>query len=638
MCGASSAAILFSTQSLVDDFRWLCERWQPLGVRGRLLIFAVVVALPLAIVGAVELQGIWTASRTQLNESVRKQAELAAIAFARWVDAQQEPLATIAAEEKIDAASIKNDLLHLMQSRRHWIDVRVVSGSGETIAAEPPDRESPPPALINYLISETRNRRSWLVVTDRTRNDSPLVLAIATPTRAGGAVIARIDGVAISELFRDIQLRDGSVIAVFDAQGRILYRGQTTETPLDREVSGSPLFESLGDQRVALVELESPYDGIRRVYGLARTGITQSVVVVGIPSATLYEPATRRFRTYLFLSLLTFVGALLAGLFIARGIIRPIRELNQTAQAFGADDPKARASVNASGEIGELGSAFNRMADQISEREERLKELDRLKSEFVSSVSHELRTPLTTIKTLTHVLQRGGYSTEEQQEYLETIAAECDRQIDLVLNLLDLSRIESGAYRIAPTRINAAEVMMAAVMQHEQGAELRGQQLKLDLPPELPGVKSDKAALRRALGSLIENAIKYTPEGGQITVGATVRKGEVAFYVEDTGCGIHPEDVPRIFEKFYRGRPMMDAENGKWRSDSVALGEQPGVGLGLYLVRNLVDQMGGRIDLETMVKRGTKFTLYLKAENDPVTEPSQTMNAEESIVEEVARS
>jgi signal transduction histidine kinase len=595
------------------------------------LLLAIGIAIPLALVGVADLRGMWRVSRSQLDDSVKQQAELASLAFDRWVDAQRQPLLTIAAiaaEQKADSPYF-NNLRYEVETRPHWIDLRIVDASGRTLVAAPPGREPPPSAVLDYLLSETARRGTWTLVTDRTIDESRPVFAIAVPIKGGGAVIARVDGTAISELFRDIQFPGQAVIAVFDAEGRILYRKQTTETPIDTQVSGSPLFAALGSDRVAVVELESPYDAVRRVYGLARTRSTDFVVVVGVPSAELYEPARRQYLRYLYFSLLALGCAVVAALVIERSITRPVQRLSAAAQALGAGDLKTRAPVNASGEIGELGAAFNTMAEQIEEREQRLTELDRLKSEFVSGVSHELRTPLTTIKTLTYVLLRGRESEAERREHLLTIAAECDRQIDLVLNLLDLSRIESGAFKVSLTRVNPAEVMLSCVTQGQHAAEARAQKLTLDVPAELPDVRADKGALRRALCSLLENAIKYTPEGGRITVAALATSDEVSIQVRDTGCGILAEDVPHIFEKFYRGRPASALATD---DNSMEYAERPGVGLGLYLVQSVVSQLGGRVSVETGTRQGTTFTIHL-----PVWHEEEVMKEEKMDVEAVAR-
>jgi signal transduction histidine kinase len=536
------------------------------GIRGRLLLLALGVAVPLAVVGVVALRGAWDASRRQLDDSIKQQAELAAVAFERWVDAQRQPLVTLSAmiEERGDDVSptLSDNLRFVVATRPHWLDLHVFAPAGELLAAHPAGREPPPPALVEHLLSETHRRNDWMVVTDRAFSEERPVFALAAPVRGGGAIIARVDGAAVSEIFRDIRLPERAVIAIFDTENHLLYRRPATEAAVDPTVDSSPLFAAFGERRVAVVEVESPYDGIRRVYGLARAGATDCVAVVGVPSAVLYEPARRQQNRYLLFSLLALACAVAAALFVERGLVRPVMRLREAARDLGAGDLTARAPARGGGEIGELGASFNLMAEQIAEREERLKELDRLKSEFVSSVSHELRTPLTTIKTLTRLLQRGGQSEEERQEYLETIAAECDRQIDLVLNLLDLSRIEAGAFEVRRVPTSVEEVIRACARIEGHAAEARGQTLAAELPAaELPPVLTDAGALRRVLCGLVENAIKYTPEGGRITLGARqAGDGGVAITVTDTGAGILPEDMPLVFEKFFRGRPAAAAE------------------------------------------------------------------------------
>jgi signal transduction histidine kinase len=572
------------------------------------------------------MRGVWRSNRAQLDEALRQQAELAAVAFERWIDAQRQPLATLATEageqRSLRSPQLAEHLRLTAQTRPYWIDARVIDRAGETVVAQPAGREPPPPALTDYLLSEIRSRGSWAIATDRTLDEERPVFALAVPAEGEGAVMARVDGAAISELFRDIEMSESAVIAVFDSESRRLYRRQTTTEPVDLTVSGAPLLASLGSGKTAVVEMESPYDGVRRVYGLARAGDTDCVVSVGIPSSTLYEPALRQFYRHALYSLVALLCAVAAALLIARGIMRPVGRLRRAAQELGAGDLEARAPASGGGEIGELGAAFNAMAAAIAEREERLKELDKLKSEFVSSVSHELRTPLTTIKTLTRVLQRGGQTEGERREYLETIAAECDRQIDLVLNLLDLSRIESGAYKVERARVDPAEVVAACARVEAHAAEVRGLSLEVEAPADVTHVSTDREALRRVVCGLIENAAKYTPEGGRITVGARAsgEPGSVDITVSDTGVGILPEDVPFVFEKFFRGRPAAAPAGGHDAADFPSeYAEAPGVGLGLYLARSIVGRLGGSISVESPPPgedKGTAFTLRLPAWQD----------------------
>lgn len=238
-----------------------------------------------------------------------------------------------------------------------------------------------------------------------------------------------------------------------------------------------------------------------------------------------------------------------------------------------------------------------------------------VKDEFLAAVSHELRTPLTTIKTLTRVLLRKKPTEEERREYLEDIASECDRQIDLVHNLLDLSRIKVGGVEMGSGRVDVGEALRACEKIERPAAAERNQELVVELPSNLPPVRADHSALRRALCAVVENAIKYTPDGGRIILRARRDEGggcgRVAIEVEDTGLGINAEDLPRIFERFYRGRAGADGGAGQPDEQEVH-----GIGLGLHLARVLVEGMNGSIEASSRVGHGSTFTLRLPAWRD----------------------
>ena len=593
-----------------------------MGIRGRLIALSIGVAVPLVLVGLVALGGLWRESREQLDLSVEKQAQLAAVAFERWVDGQRQPLTTLAAYAASRGerpSEVREDLARLVGTRPNWIDLRVLDAAKKILAVHPEGAAPLAPELAEELFGEMGRRKGWTAMRDWTSGGEQPVLLIGAPIEGGGAVVARVDGAALGELFKDIRLSSGGVIAVFDARDRLLYRsGATNEPSVGVDASYAPLLAALNERRTAVVESVSPFDNVERVRGLAHAGETDHVVMVGTPSAILHAPARRQLTRYAALSGVALLSALVATILLARGIVHPVSRLDDAARAFGAGDLTARAPAAGGGEIGRLAGTFNVMAAQSEERESRLAELDRLKSEFVSSVSHELRTPLTTIKTLTRLLLRGGQPEAERRDYLETISVECDRQIDLVLNLLDLSRIEAGKSTISPKRMDAGDVVSACVAMEQHAAESRGHELLAVVPEDLPPARADRTALRRVLCSLIENAIKYTPDGGSITLKAEAAGGELLIHVSDSGRGISPEDVPHVFEKFYRGRAP-EASNGSGPDGDVledpaeVFAEAPGVGLGLYIAQTITGQMGGRLTVESAPGRGSTFTLRLPA-------------------------
>src|SRR5689334_12369220 len=409
---------------------------------------------------------MWRLSRTQLDDSVKQQVDLASVALERWLDDQKKALdaiAALAADNDTRTPTIRDNLENVLHTRPFWLDLRITNSVGTTMMSQPNRRDVLPTALSDHLVSEMRERGSWAVVTDRTVDEARPIVIIAVPIPKGGAVIARIDGAAINELFNSIELSPQVIISVLDSDGRVLYRRRGSEAPTEADVSWAPLSSVLTNVRTNVVELTSPIDGIKRVYGMAHVRDTGLVALIGIPSSTLYEPARQRLIRYAFIGLVALLLAVIAALVIERSIVGPVRRLRSTAQRLGGGDLKARAAISEGGEIGDLGSAFNTMAQQIAEREERLTEFDRLKSEFVSNVSHELKTPLTTIKLLSHLLQRNGLPEEERLDYSKSIGIECDRQIDFIGNLLDLSRIESGAYKLRKTRVEVKDLITSSV-------------------------------------------------------------------------------------------------------------------------------------------------------------------------------
>ena len=321
-----------------------------------------------------------------------------------------------------------------------------------------------------------------------------------------------------------------------------------------------------------------------------------------------------------------------------KNINERLRLLNSAAQQFAERDFSARVEVQGGDELGRLEESFNQMAERLEKRAARFNEIDRVKSDFVSSVSHELRTPLTTIKALTRLLMRGELIEEKRREYLETISVECDRQIDLVLNLLDLSRIEGGVFRLSFERVAVAEVIASCVKSEMAAAEKRKHKLQVVPFADIAPVCADPKALRRVLSNLIENAIKYTPDGGLITVSARAEKDFAAISVEDNGRGIPPEDLPVLFDKFHRGKPTTSSganlDENTTDTDLLNDAEVSGVGLGLYLAKNVMEQMNGRIEVDTEVGRGSTFTLYLpywdaaKCGKPPLTAEKEEENGE----------
>ena len=588
-------------------------------MRARLLYLTLGLLVPLVLAGFFNLWEFRKSRRAQLEESLHQQAGLASAAFKQRIMAYRQTLEAIAllSANNESRYAVQDYLDSVVKTRPSWLDIQIVNADGSVVSMRSkPNAETRPVSFVP-LIREAARKNGFVISNEQFGGESASTLSVAIPATNGYFVAARIDGASISDVFKDLNFPEDNIIAVFGEGNDLLYRSRVSPEQVSLDLSETPLLAALTEGREGTIEVESPYDHITRVYGLARVEAVNSTVIVGVPSSTLYEPARRTFMFQGLLSLLFLGLGVGAAYAIGRSIAGPMSVLTRAAQRFGSGDLTAHADIEDDGTIGKLASTFNQMAEHIAEREVELKALDRLKSEFVSSVSHELRTPLTTIKTFARVLASDKLSASERAEYLETIATECDRQIDFVQNLLDLSRIESGGFRISLAETDVVEALLECVAAQRGAAEARGVRLVFERPARtVPSAISDKSALCRVVTDIVDNAIKYSDPGG--TVGISVRPGgdRVVIEVSDDGCGIAAGDVPQIFDKFFRGRPLSHNSEGDPDGREASFNETPGVGLGLYLVSSLVSQIRGEIDVTSPVpgkRSGTRFTLSIPA-------------------------
>jgi len=225
-----------------------------------------------------------------------------------------------------------------------------------------------------------------------------------------------------------------------------------------------------------------------------------------------------------------------------------------------------------------------------------LKELDKMKSDFVATVSHDLRSPLAIISGYAALLSEEG-ELDEPQEFVQGIRLGAAKMTALIDNLLDLGKIEAGVgMEMKPCQPIA--VINTAVESLREQAGAKEIVLQLDLPPELPLVQGNQVRLDQVVSNLVSNAIKFTPEGGMVTVSAREEKGEVGVEVKDTGIGIAPEDQVHLFEKFYR-------------VSSEETSDIEGTGLGLAIVKSIVEGHGGRVWVESEPGQGSTFGFAL---------------------------
>jgi signal transduction histidine kinase len=222
------------------------------------------------------------------------------------------------------------------------------------------------------------------------------------------------------------------------------------------------------------------------------------------------------------------------------------------------------------------------------------------KSQFISIVSHELKTPMTSIRGYADLIRQGavGQVTDQQKKFLDTIRLNVDRMANLVSDLSDISRIETGRLKVSISEISVGDYLRETLAGLRPQIETKQQQVQLDIPQSLPMVCADRARLIQILTNLISNANKYTPEGGQITISASEERGRVIVRVKDTGIGMTEADQARLFTQFFR-------------SEDQEVRDELGWGLGLYVTRRLVELLNGEIGADSEIGIGSTFWFTL---------------------------
>jgi two-component system, OmpR family, phosphate regulon sensor histidine kinase PhoR len=255
-----------------------------------------------------------------------------------------------------------------------------------------------------------------------------------------------------------------------------------------------------------------------------------------------------------------------------------------------------RLLVHATGFAGEAGGLLAVFVDVTD-----LRRLESLRRDFVANVSHELRTPVTAVRSAAETLRESALRDPDPAvpaRFVDIIDRNAERLQSLIEDLLELSRLESKEFRLKKERVELPIVAAIVIGLFRERAEKKGVRLKLDVPTDLPALSTDQRALEQVVSNLVDNAVKYCPSGSSVTLSAAKANGTVTVVVRDTGPGIDPKHVPRLFERFYR----VDAGRSR---------EIGGTGLGLSIVKHLVEAMGGQVTVDSTVGQGSAFSVIL---------------------------
>lgn len=387
---------------------------------------------------------------------------------------------------------------------------------------------------------------------------------------------------ALSEASAVSLYNEGIGVQVADSKGAVLFDDARTAQD-ENAISLAPVDrQSLASADI--ITPEGQYIGTVRVW------------VYG--SNALLTQADRTFRTNSYSAMIAaaltaIIIALLLGWVFARTLVNPITRITKAARQIGEGDLSARTGLTGDDEIAQLGMTFDQMAESVEKDRE-------LEHRLTTDVAHELRTPLMAIQSTVEAMIDGVF--EADAERLDTVNSEVQRLSRLVDAILKLSRLENRSIPLDRQRVNVGELISGLIATHEAFVADSGLTLYYDAEPDVY-IYADADMIRQATANLISNAVRYTPEGGTITV--SVNKGETMAYiaVRDTGIGLSEEEARMVFSRFWR------AEAGRTR-------ERGGLGIGLSVVKEIVEQHNGRVRVEGKPNEGATFTLYLPLYNE----------------------
>jgi heavy metal sensor kinase len=385
------------------------------------------------------------------------------------------------------------------------------------------------------------------------------------------------------ELREHSELAGNAVLQVADRNGNWLYRSASTnryEIPRSQEASGVPSTLVLNDAPLRVLSAE------------IQVGDQSYFTQAAAPLDDFFR-ALHRFATLLVVSIpILLLGAAAGGYWISRRALAPVDQITQTARSISVQSLSSRLIVP------QTGDELQRLSETLNSMLERLEAAFKKIIQFTADASHELRTPVAVMRTRTELSLRKPRSLEEYRDTVAQVHSELEKTSELVERLMLLARADYGVEALQLSIADLGAIVHEVCSQARMLAEVK----KISFGEQIPGeplcVKADAHALRRLFLILIDNAIKYTSEGGHVDVVLGKEKGFAIGEVRDTGIGIAPEHLPNVFERFYRADKARSRESG-------------GVGLGLSIGRWIAEAHGGTIDVQSSLGGGSIFRLRL---------------------------
>ena len=406
------------------------------------------------------------------------------------------------------------------------------------------------------------------------RNAKYIAQFTSDSVKSGGELVWQTD--AFQSYLNSVALVSDSHIMVATPEGVVVYATSSGDALPDLQYAPLPqqtVEEIINGASMGMTALEGLYDEPRYLVGLPITnlkGYLQGLVLVSASAANISGVWHDLFGILLVTALAVVLIAAVISSVTSMRMAQPIKEIAAAARQFGLGQLDVRVNVgNRRDEVGELAEAFNAMADSLSKSEQR-------RSEFIANVSHELKTPMTTIAGFADGILDGTIPPNQERHYLEIISSETRRLSRLVRSMLDLSRLQSDE-RAAQQQFDICETLVRALVSLERKVNAKRLEVDAQLPEdEAIPVWGDQDAITQVCYNLLDNAIKFSQEGGVLGLGVTVKGPKATITISNQGETIPPEEQQLIFDRFHK-------------TDHSRSADRDGVGLGLYIVKTILN-------------------------------------------------
>jgi two-component system phosphate regulon sensor histidine kinase PhoR len=390
-------------------------------------------------------------------------------------------------------------------------------------------------------------------------------------------------------------------ITIVDIQGNVLADSETAPSSMENHSDRPEIIKAIengfgqSSRFSDTLNYNMKYVSVR----LDEGGQPLGIVRFALPLSEVQLQKRIIYRAVLLGAMLAILIALTVAYFISKSITFPIGQMQDVAQRIAKGDFSRKVKIKSKDELGELAKSLNLMSDELQQKIESLKRMDRIRTDFVANVSHELKTPLTLIKGYTETLEDKAIDDKEKaRKFISIIKEHVNRLENIINDLLSLSELELSKNSIEKIEFDIKQLMDEVMMGFGHALDAKQQQLNINSQGDNFRIFADKDKIEQVFVNLIDNAIKYTKDNGRINISLNEQPDTINITVEDNGIGIAKEHLSRVFERFYRVDKARSRELG-------------GTGLGLGIAKHIVMAHGGKIHIESQIDMGTKVFVTL---------------------------